>query len=558
MRRDTVTSLWLAAAALVVHGRSVLGDFVRLDDDIYVTSNPYVSQGFNLEGVVRAFAGRYDWNWDPITWMSHTLDAQLYGLHPAGHHATNVLLHAINVVLLFRLLRRLTGRDWPSAGAAAVFAVHPVHVEVVAWISARKDLLSTCVGLLTMHAYAAYAARPGVRRYVLVPLLMVLGLLCKPMLVTLPLLLLLLDYWPLGRISLRGAPAPPGARGRAVPAVSLSRALGEKVPLFALSACSASITFVLQRNIGAMDPAAGIAPSARWGNAAVAYASYLAKTVWPADLGVLYVHPELAGGRPLGAREIAAAIVLLGLVTAGVVASRRRYALVGWLWFLGALVPVIGLVQVGGQSMADRYLYLPNMGLYVVVAWAAADLVRLGQARGRPARAVALSVGAIVLGLLAARSARQIRTWRNSVALFENALRINADNVVARFALGMVIEDQGNLDGAIAHYERVLAVKPDDADVHNQLGIALARRGRLDEAIRSLQRAVRLEPSQVKMRANLALALALAAQRARAAGQLDRANWLQDQAVKHAALADPELAEDLRRRAAARRGRAGR
>ncbi len=503
---------WLICAALVatvaiIYGQMLGHDFVLLDDDIYVSANPLVHNGFSLEGIVHAFAGRYDWNWHPLTWMSHTLDGQLFGLHAGGHHLTSMLLHALNVCLLFRLLDRTTGRRAPSALAAGLWAVHPFHVEVVAWISARKDLLSTCLGLLTLHAYASYAKRANPRRYLGVVLLFVLGLLCKPMLVTLPAVLLLLDFWPLRRLELGREIAQRDATAPACPRVSLKRALIEKLPLVGLAGLSAFITFTLQRNIGAMTAAGGVPFIPRLENAIVSYARYLGKTLWPNDLGVLYPHPELAGGQSLTAWQIGLAAALLVGVTVAVLASRRGYGWVGWFWFFGTLIPVIGLVQIGGQSMADRYTYLPNIGLYIGVAWTSAELVKRGRRRWPALEGMACAAAAAVLVLLAGRAHQQAATWRDTPSLYRNAVAVEPNNILAHFGLAKLLAERGEDTAAMVHLREVLRVKPDDADSHNLMAIVLLRRGKPGPALDAFARAAQAEPNNARYRYNLGLAL---------------------------------------------------
>ena len=405
------------------------------------------------------------------------------------------MLHALNVLLLFGALRSLTGATWPSALAAALFAVHPLNVETVAHVSQRKGVLALTFGSMTFWAYAVWVRRRGVARYLLLVCLLCLGLMAKPTLVPVPLLLLLLDYWPLGRLRLgRGTPL----------GVSLGRRLLEKAPLFALAAASSLATLVVQRP--ALEAAQAVPLQLRLANAAVASVDYVGKAVWPRDFSFLYPHPYMSGGTPYAAWQVAGAVFTLVSVSILTLrlARSRPYALVGWLWFLGALLPTLGLVQVGGQAMADRYTYLPAIGLFVGVAFCVADLA--GGLRPRQAWISPVAAGAI-LALLAWVAWGEARHWKNSTALFEHALVLNPGNAVAHYNLAAVCVEDGRFDEAEAHYREVLSIRPDYRGAHYGLGTTLRRRGKFEEAIVEFRRALAIAPDDSKTHNNLANAL---------------------------------------------------
>jgi tetratricopeptide (TPR) repeat protein len=486
MGRDLVLVLALALATVAAYWPVGRHDFVAYDDDRYVADNRHVRDGFSRAGLRWAATTYEGDNWHPVTWLSHMLDGQLFGRRAGGHHLTNLWLHVLNTALLFALLRRMTGSRWRSALVAALFALHPLHVESVAWVAERKDVLSTFFGLLALHAWAGWVARPGPARYGLVVLSFALALLSKPMLVTLPAVMLLLDAWPLGRLG-----AGPGA------AWALVR---EKVPLFLLSIACAAVTVVAQHQAGAMRTLEEIGLGARLATAVVGWARYLVAMVWPVDLAVLYPHP---GHWPAGA--VAGAAALLALVSLLVAATwRRRPALaVGWLWYLGTLVPVIGLVQVGVQSHADRYTYLPLVGVFVMAAWS------LGRVDvGRPRRRVVAAVGATALvATLLVLTRLQLRHWRDSRALFERAVRVTSGNAVAHSNLGVVLRNAGDIAGAVRHFEEAIRIDPRFAGAHANLAEAFAVQGRHAEAAKRYRAALHLDPDLAVARNGLAGAL---------------------------------------------------
>jgi protein O-mannosyl-transferase len=435
----------LLAAALalltVLAYLPVLGNgFVLLDDGLYVTANARVLKGLTGEGLAWIWSANVANNWHPLTVLSHMLDCQLYGLAPAGHHLTSLLLHLANGLLLFAVLHRMTGALWRSAAAAALFAVHPLHVESVAWVAERKDVLSGLFWMLAMAAYVGYAARPSRGRYLLVASMMILGLMAKPMVVTLPFVLLLLDVWPLGRLRIE----PGWSR-------QLARLAAEKLPLLALSAAGCVVTIVWQTtSLADLD----VVPwRLRLANAAVSYATYLGKTLLPRNLAVFYpLQLDIA------VWKAAAAAVLIAALTALAVWKARRapWFLVGWLWYLGTLVPVIGLVQVGRQAMADRYTYLPSIGLFLIVCWGLPELA--GNRAGRRVVLAIASVTAILALTVATRA--QVRHWSDSVSLFRHALAVTEGNYVAHVGLAKALRQQKDWAGAREQYRAALALRP--------------------------------------------------------------------------------------------------
>ena len=500
MRREIAICIALCIAVLAVYGQTLGFGFVGFDDAEFVTGNPKVMGGLTLDGVVWALGAGRMGSWHPLTWLSHMLDAQLFGTNAGGHHATSVLLHGLNTLLVYGVFRSATGAVRRSALVAALFALHPLHVESVAWVSERRDVLSTTFGLLAIWAYLGYARRGGADRYLGSMLLFGLSLMAKPMLVTLPCVLLLLDYWPLRR-------ARPGWL------------VFEKLPLFAMALACSSVTLVFQQRAAAVATAQGLALELRAANAVVAYAIYLSKLFWPTRLAVYYPHPyiEDSGGFPPEAWQIAgAAGLLLGLTLLALRAHQRRYLTFGWLWFLGTLVPVIGFVQVGMQAYADRYSYVPLIGLFVAIVWGAADLV--AALRPRLPRIDAFAAGAAGAALLALGAGAWIQTryWSDSLSLFEHTLAVAPRNPIIRYNLANHLRDSNRLDEAIQEYERVLEEAPSDANARVNLANVLRSQGNLDAAAQHYRKLLELDPDDA--RANNGLATVLRAQ-----GRLDEA-----------------------------------
>jgi tetratricopeptide (TPR) repeat protein len=482
---------------LAVFGQTIRHDFVNFDDDLYVYNAPAIRAGLTVKGLAAAFISPHARNWHPLTTVSHMLDCQLYGLNAGGHHATNVLLHVAAVLLLFRVLHQITGALWRSAFVAALFAVHPLHVESVAWVSERKDVLSAVFFFLMLGAYGRYVQARSIWRYVLVVLTFAAGLMAKPMLVSAPLILLLLDYWPLNRF--RDAGSGPARLTKFQSRAQWSVVTGlvvEKIPLFVLSAISCIITFAIQkRATGAIPP---LPLLWRVENAVASYVIYVRQTLWPIRLAVFYPHPN----DTLPAWEvIAATAFLLGITVAAIVFRRKwPYLLTGWFWYVVMLLPVIGLVQVGEQGHADRYTYLPHVGLFLLAVWGVADLTASRRSTSRIAVAAAV---AIVFGL-AATAFVQTRYWRNSEALWSHALAVTSHNDFAHNNLAYLLADRGDLDNAISHFSAAAEIRSSKKDKHYNagsafvemnLGDALARKGQSDEALLHYDRAIELEPN---------------------------------------------------------------
>jgi len=526
-----VVCVALVLAAAAVYWQAKDHGFVLLDDDAYITSNPNFKKGFSLGHVACILTycePSEEVNpWHPLTTFSLMLDHKLYGLRPAGYHVTNIVLHIANALLLFLILARMTGAVWRSAFVAALFALHPLHVESVAWAAERKDVLSTLFGMLAIGAYVLYAERPKLGRYLAVCLFFALSLMAKTMLVTLPFVLLLFDYWPLERfrenpqvVGGGALPSPaqvkPG-RKKAAKRHSENRTAAErkvttgggygqaiwplvreKIPLFALSAAAAAMNLYSQAKLGAVDTA--IPLFMRIENAVVSYAAYIMKTFAPWNLAVLYPYPETI---PLW--KFAAALALLAAVTAFALRVVRRlpWLFVGWFLYLGTLVPVIGIVQAGRQAMADRYTYFPLIGLFVIVAWGAAYL-----ARNLRYRKVLAAVVVIVLLLLSAAARHQVAFWRDGVALFGHTLAVTADNGVIHRSLADTLSRAGRLDEAVVHYREAVRLTPGDSEMWNNFGHALRRQGKDGEAFDCFWKAVQANPDNVKALGNVGSMLA--------------------------------------------------
>jgi tetratricopeptide (TPR) repeat protein len=459
--------------------------FVYYDDNVYVTENQTIHSGPTWQNIKWAFTTGYASNWHPLTWLSLMVDCWLFGIRSGPFHLVNVLFHIVNTLLLFIVFNRMTKSLWQSAFVAALFALHPLHVESVAWVAERKDVLSSLLWFLTMIAYARYAERPSVGRYFLTLVLFVLGLMAKPMLVTLPFVLLLLDYWPLGRLF--------------NPKFSTVRLLLEKLPLIILSAASSIITFIVQQKGGAM---VVIPFKERIANTAISYLAYIGKMFWPVHLAVLYPHPA---GFISAAKAISYAITLV-LITALLLYYGRRYKYlaVGWLWYLGTLIPVIGIVQVGSQAMADRYTYIPLIGLFVIIAFTIAEL-----APKIPFRKILLTVlaAAVLIACVIATSI-QLKFWENSFLLFERALAVIEGNSIIQNNLANVLIDQGKTEDAAKLLSKSLKSIPNSPEIHNNFGNALRQLDRKDEAIEHFKFALEIDPNFSEARYNLGLTLA--------------------------------------------------
>ena len=489
VRSEFWICLFLVVATAAVYYQVAKFDFINFDTDQYVYNNPQVKAGLTASGVRWAFSTLHISNWHPLTWLSHMLDVEMYGLNPGRHHLTSVFLHIVNTLLLFGLLKYMTGNLWRCGWVAALFALHPLHVESVAWIAERKDLLSTLFGLLAIWSYASYGRNERISNYSLAVLFFTLSLMAKPMLVTLPFALLLFDYWPLNRLNLdawktEDRSTPAGMLQS--PAISL---ILEKIPFFILSAVSCMLTVYAQKAGGAVVSLELHPIQYRIANALVAYAAYIGKSLWPANLAVFYPHPGIL---PVWK------IIISGLLLATITGFTLRYVkalpwfFVGWLWFLGTLVPVIGLVQVGLQAMADRYTYVPLIGLFIIIVWGVGELtVHL------KIQKTAMSAGALVItGLLMAVTWLQVGHWQNSVKLFKHAFEVTDDNAVAHnnYALGMA--GQGNISEAVQHFKIALAISPNSANTILNLGLAFFEQGKLEESRRHFEGVLVIKPEE--------------------------------------------------------------
>lgn len=525
-RRRVLLGVYLSLAALawVVFGQTLGHQFVEYDDQNYVYENPEITAGITTRGIFNAFAHPHARNWHPLTTISHMLDCQLFGLNPAGHHLTNVLLHTAAVLMLFSALHAMTGAMWRSAFVAAVFAIHPLRAESVAWVAERKDVLSALFFMLTLGAYLRYARQMSLKRYLWVILFFALGLMSKPMLVTLPLVLLLLDYWPLARFPGKDSARPSDNSGAKNYLAVPQRLIVEKIPLVFLSLLSAIATLIAQRQTVGYSEKVPI--TWRLGNGLVSYIAYVGQMIWPAKLAVFY--PHAADSLPLW-EAILTFLLLAGItVIAFALRKTRPYLIVGWSWYLICLLPVIGVIQVGLQGRADRYTYLPQIGLYLAVTWAAADLAIFSNKR----REILACVAVVIIGILAWRAWIQTSYWRNTESLWNHALAVTSDNDLAHNNVAALLMRRGQVDDAISHYEKALKLRLNNREthyhlsvalLHNNLANALAQKGLIDEAIVHYRKAVQLRDDFADAHSNLATMLAQKGETAEAIAQYEKA-----------------------------------
>jgi tetratricopeptide (TPR) repeat protein len=516
-RPEIMICLVLVIVTLAVYWQVRNHSFVNLDDGMYVTDNYHVRAGLSLESVKWALTETEAANWHPLTRLSHMLDVQLFGMDAGAHHMTSLYFHLANTLLLFFVFKRMTGCIWQSGLVAALFALHPLHVESVAWVSERKDVLSTFFWLLTMGGYVRYVERPGKIKFLIPLSFFALGLMAKPMLVTLPFVLLLMDYWPLGRLggevmpcsvtdgpdrsanphpaSLNTQPSSGGQREL------ILRVVIEKIPFFALSAASCWMTIYAQLGKGAVASLERFPIVIRVTNALVSYVKYIGKTIWPESLAAYYPHPGIGSWW-----WVLAAGLLLVVISILAVRTIRQWPwfMVGWLWYLGTLVPVIGLLQVGAQAMADRYTYVPLIGLFIITAWGFPELT----AGWRHKKKLLAWAGAFLLITLMASSWFQVRHWKNSIALFEHALHVTKNNYFAHDGMGLFLASQGKNDEAIHQYSEALRIRPDFAEAHNHLGNVLKTKGITAEAIDHYKEALRIKPEYADAYCNLGHILA--------------------------------------------------
>ncbi|MCX5847774.1 MAG: tetratricopeptide repeat protein [Deltaproteobacteria bacterium] len=493
--------LFLAAATLGVYWQVQYHDFINYDDPAYVTSNRHVQTGLTISGISWALTTMDLSNWHPLTWLSHMADYHIFGLNPAGHHWTNLLFHLLNVILLFYIFNRFTGDMWKSTMVAALFAIHPLNVESVAWVSERKNVLSTFFWMLTILAYGYYAFNPHWKRYVVVLVAFTLGLMAKPMLVTLPFVLLLFDWWPLRRTRFSlcdGDMQNPAGRwiSPGEGKTSVNRLLLEKIPLFILTIFS--IIMTLKAASGQAIAAVEVLPMlSRIENAIISYVFYIGKMLWPEKLSIFYPYPPI---RPLW--QVFGAALLLAGITAAVIRKLKPYPYmaVGWFWYVGTLIPVIGLVQVGMQAMADRYMYVPMIGIFIMIAWGISDFFRSWSGRKMM---LAVSSG-VVLCLLMVCTFLQVQHWQNSVHLFRHAVSVTSGNFIAYNLLGNALRDTGQFEEAMTNYRQAIRVNPEFWPAYNNSGVALAAQGKYDDAIRSYSSAIVLSRKAMAMSRDVA------------------------------------------------------
>lgn len=465
-------------------------EFIDLDDDVYVTDNPWIQQGLNLQSISWAMTSLREGVWNPMTWISFMLDYQLFGLNPAGYHLTNLVLHLGSVLLLLGVLYRMTERFWPSLLVAALFALHPLNVESVAWVTERKNVLSTLFWMLSLWAYLEYLRKPVWQHYVGIMGFLILGLMSKQMLVTLPCALLLLDYWPLRRL---------GDNGKEF-RVRLPHLVLEKVPLFAAVLGAGLLTLIAAHTDDALPSLERLSLGVRLANAPLSYALYLKKMVWPMDLAVFYPHP----GSTLSPLAVALAILVLAGISLGVWWGRKsRYLVVGWLWYLGTLVPAAGLIQVGGQSMADRHTYIPAIGIFIMLIWGVAESAQA--MRLRTAWLATASLGLIISMMVLTR--QQLGHWKDSITLFEHTVAATEGNYLVHNNLGTALLERGNVDAAIENFSRVLEIRPhSDRGLYN-MALALRAQGKIEESAHYLARALQSNPSMAEAYNNLGIIL---------------------------------------------------
>jgi hypothetical protein len=498
--RDSSPYLVIAALCilvLAVYWQAGGHDFVHYDDPMYVSENPSVSSGISWKGVAWAFTTFHASNWHPLTWLSHMADVELFGLSPGWHHRMNVFYHLLNTELLFLVLWKMTGGMWQSAFVAALFGVHPLHVESVAWVAERKDVLSAFFWILTMGAYLRYVRKPGTGRYLLVTACFALGLMCKPMVVTMPFVLLLLDWWPLGRMTPSASAGSPPWR---ISMPALSRMVWEKVPWAGLAAISSVITIMAQRESGSITMIEHLPFGMRVSNALVSYSTYLIHTAWPRSLAFFYPHPVTVHADIPSWQIVGSLLLIVGISFLALRQGRYRpYLAVGWLWYLGTLLPVIGLAQVGTQAMADRYTYIPLVGIFIAVAWGLPELL---PRRGFRRLALGGTGGAMIL-VLGIAAWIQTGYWQNSITLCTHALEVTEKNWEAWTVLGLTYGKLGHTQQAIGYFREAIRIRPNYFDPWFNLGVLHEKLGQSQQAIEHYRVAVRINPGHAEAWNNL-------------------------------------------------------
>ncbi|HWX43171.1 MAG TPA: tetratricopeptide repeat protein [Blastocatellia bacterium] len=493
LKREWLISIALVVVTLIVYWKVTGASFVNYDDPDYIIGNPHVQEGLSWDSLKWAFTATDAQNWHPLTWISHILDFQLYGANPSGHHLTSLIIHSANAALLFWTLYLMTTAVWPSAFVAALFALHPLNVESVAWVSERKNVLCTLFWILALLAYVLYSRKPQWRRFIPVIIFFALGLMSKPMVITLPFVLLLLDYWPLNRLNSRpsvdaSSDTSPDAE-RAQRSRRLLRLLVEKSLLLPLVIASSVITVLAQRKGGAIISGEVFSLPFRLENAIYSYARYLGKMIWPVRLAVFYPHPRPS----IATMQLVLSGAVLVLITALAVwkMKKSRYVIVGWVWYAATLVPVIGLVQVGAQAMADRYTYIPLIGLFIGIAWSAAEWSKASTQK----RSVLIVIGVSALTALALVTRVQVNYWKSTVALFDHAAAVTNGNYLAYGVLGAAYAKEGRLDDAVVNLEKSLEYDRLNYNAEHILGIVLLQKGQTGEAIDHFRRAVEIDPN---------------------------------------------------------------
>ena len=533
MRSYLIISVLLAILTLASYWQVFNYGYVDYDDRDYVTDNLYVKTGLTMSNIAWALTTPHSANWHPLTWLSHMLDCQIFGLNPMGHHLTNLLFHILNTLLLFYVLTRMTRLPWRSGFVAALFAIHPLHIQSVAWIAERKDVLSTFFLFLTILAYIRHTEQPSIKRYALILLVFALGLMAKPMLVTLPFILLLLDYWPLNRYAaFQNEQATTRIK-------AFWRLVEEKIPLLVVAAISCLITYIVQQSWGAVSQLDSLPIGVRIANSLVVYIAYIHKMLWPQGLCVMYPHPQSS----LPVWQVITSGLLLAGITYFAIRTARKfpYITVGWFWYVLTLIPVIGLIQVGEQAMADRYTYIPLIGLFIAIAWAVPALFEKSLERNARGYAIIALPAVVLILMLSVSTWYQLKPWQNAITLYEQALKCTSNHAIvqkflvnklleknrgddaialltkamrsgynkaeAHDGIGLILVRQGKIKEAISHYKIAMRLKPKMSEPYNNMGTALARLGRYDEAISYLRKAIRITPNYEEAHYNLAVVL---------------------------------------------------
>lgn len=485
-RSDFPVYLLLLVLVLFVYAQTRTHDFINYDDETYITSNPRVTKGLNAQNMLWALTASWASNWHPVTWISHMMDIEIHGMNPGAHHFTSMLFHTLNAFLVFFLFRKMTGELWKSCFLAVVFAIHPLHVESVAWVAERKDVLSTFFGLITLWGYVRYVKNPGICRYGLILIFYSLSLMAKPMLVTLPFVFLLLDYWPLRRFD-QDIPSEEKSWKRNYGLQSKAMQFSiEKIPLVVIALGSCFITILVQQRGGAVGAATMFPFWDRVANSLITYITYVKKFVWPFDLAVIYPYPlSFPADKIILAGVLLAAVLILGFMGG----KRFPYVIVGWLWYVGTLVPVIGLVQIGSQSMADRYTYFPLIGILIVITWVVPDLTAFRVHRRK------LIFFAMIFCVCMTLSAHvQTGYWKDSTRLFQHALDVTSGNWIANNNLGCALSQQGHAEQAIPYFQEALRINPEYDDARYNLGLAFVAGNRFNDAISQFSRILVTRP----------------------------------------------------------------